>query len=336
MDIKQIHEFKRMRRFQPFSAVVAALKESEVLEVVNGDQVQRKTPLSDDVGTSFDPSNIRVVEDKAMPRSIYAKGFGEETKSTQYDIEDFFAPYGPINAVRLRRTSYDKWFKGSVFIEFETEELMKEFMALDPKPTWNGKELLIMTKKEYCDSKAEDIKAGRIQPNNEPYARHGKGDRRGGYKGNRGKGRDGHYDRDRRRNERERERDDDDDDRDEHVDADDWKRRRDDFQKNGFKDKKSSHKSSGKDSEADKQHEEDATAGTKDEDVTEDKTTSPSKKRARDEGDDETAEQSTKKGKAEEIDRDEEIRKAMPKVSNFHYRAVAPWVKTLEPYRKYF
>jgi len=334
VDIKQIHDFKRMRRFQPFSAVVAALKESEVLEVVNGDQIQRKTPLPEDIGTTFDPSNIKVIEDRAMPRTIYAKGFGEETKSTQYDIEDFFAPYGPINAVRLRRNNYDKWFKGSVFVEFETEQLMKDFMAIDQKPTWHGKELLVMTKKEYCDNKAEDIKAGRIQPNSTgPYPRYGKGSHRGGHKGHHGRGRDSYHDRDRRRNDRERQRDDDDEDKDEDFDADDWKKRRDNFQKNGFKNKKPSHKSG---ADGDNQQEKDATAGAEDDDATQDKITSPSKKRARDEGDGEAEERGAKKGKPEEIDRDEEIRKAMPEVGTFHYRAVGPWVKTLEPYRKYF
>jgi lupus La protein len=338
VDIKQIHEFKRMRRFQPFSAIVAALKESKVLEVVNGDQVQRKTPLPEEIGTTFDPSNIKVIEEKAMPRTIYAKGFGEETKSTQYDIEDFFLPYG-VNAVRLRRSSYDKWFKGSVFVEFESEELVKDFLALNPKPSWNGKELLIMSKKEYCDKKDDDIEAGRIQSNDkESYTRHGKGGYRGrgGYKGNHRRNRDGHYDRDRRRNDRERHRDDDDEDKDEGFDADNWKRRRDDFQKNGFKDKKPSHKSSTSDDKADEQQGKDATAGAKDDDANQDKITSPSKKRTRHEDDGEVDEQDVKKSKTEEIDRDEEIRKAMPEVGTFHYRAVGPWVKTLEPYCKYF
>ena len=334
VDIKQIHDFKRMRRFQPFSAVVAALNESKMLEVVNGDQIQRKTPLPEEIGTIFDPSNIKVIEEKAMPRTIYAKGFGEETKSTQYDIEDFFAPYGGINAVRLRRNDYDKWFKGSVFVEFETEELMKDFMALDPKPTWNGKQLLIMTKKEYCDKKSDDIESGRIQPKDkEPYRRHGRGGRRGSYKGNHGRDRDGYHDRDRRRNDRERQRDDDDD---ADFDADDWKKRRDDFQKNGFKDKKPSHKSSTNGDKADEEQGQDATAGDKDDDATQDKTTPPSKKRGCDEDGGEDEEQGTKKGKTAEIDRDEEIRKAMPEVSTFHYQAGAPRIKTLEPYRKYF
>ncbi|SLM38530.1 lupus la protein [Lasallia pustulata] len=100
-----------------------------------------------------------------MPRSVYVKGFGEEVPSTQFDIEAFFAPYGPTNAIRLRRNN-EKLFKGSVFVEFETDDLQKAFLELETKPKWDGKELQIMSKKQYCDQKVEDIKAGKIKSNN--------------------------------------------------------------------------------------------------------------------------------------------------------------------------
>ena len=106
-----------------------------------------------------------------------SKGFGQEVPSTQFDIEAFFAPFGPTNAVRLRRTE-DKLFKSSVFVEFETEEIAKKFIETDPKPQFNGKELQIMSKKEYCDKKVDDIKAGKIKPNTARGGR--RDDRRGG------------------------------------------------------------------------------------------------------------------------------------------------------------
>lgn len=178
--ISLLHSFKRMRRFQPFSAIIEALKSSETLELTDNDTcVRRKNPLPDSVKDAHDPEAVKVFEDKAMPRSIYAKGFGEEQPSTQFDIEAFFAPYGPTNAIRLRRT-YDKVFKGSVFVEFESEEKQKAFLALDPKPKWKGNDLLIKSKKDYCEDKVKDIEAGRVQPN-----RRG----RGGFRG-KGRGRD--------------------------------------------------------------------------------------------------------------------------------------------------
>ncbi|KAL1955552.1 hypothetical protein VTO42DRAFT_8431 [Malbranchea cinnamomea] len=178
-----IHSFKRMRRFQPLSAIVAALKESKTLELTDNDTcVRRKEPLSKEFDATSDPNVVKVFEDKAMSRSIYAKGFGKEEPSTQFDIEAFFTPYGPLNAVRLRRTP-EKIFKGSVFVEFDSEETQKKFLALDPKPKWKGEtELIIKSKKEYCEEKVKEIEAGRIKPNSTFRGRPG---RRGRGRGDR-------------------------------------------------------------------------------------------------------------------------------------------------------
>ncbi|KAL4936686.1 hypothetical protein BDV06DRAFT_88911 [Aspergillus oleicola] len=177
--LELLHSFKRMRRFQPFSAIVEALKTSETLELTDGDKsVRRKTPLPDNVKDSHDPTVVKVFEDQAMARSIYAKGFGEETPTTQLDIEAFFAPYGPINAIRLRR-HHDKLFKGSVFVEFADEEKQKAFLEVDPKPQWKGQDLNIKSKKEYCDEKVREIEAGNIRPSGGRGRRGGRGGRGG-------------------------------------------------------------------------------------------------------------------------------------------------------------
>lgn len=196
-----------MRHFQPFEAIVEAMRESKFLELTDDEtSVRRREPLPEILNDGPDPNAVRVFEDRAMPRTVYAKGFGEEVPSTQFDIEAFFAPYGPTNAVRLRRTE-DKIFKGSVFVEFETEELAKAFLDLDPKPKFKGKDLQIMSKKEYCDKKVEDIKAGKIRPNNrnEKNRRNDRG------------GRDGKRKRD-------------------EGDNRDWRTRRDEDRKQGFRD----------------------------------------------------------------------------------------------------
>lgn len=178
-----LHSFKRMRRFQPFSAIVEALKSSDILELTDNDTaVRRKVPLPESVSDAHDPTVVKVFEDKAMSRSIYAKGFGPEEPSTQFDIEAFFAPYGPTNAIRLRRAA-DKVFKGSVFVEFDSEETQKKFLALDPKPKWKGQDLLIKSKKDYCEEKVRDIEAGRIKPNRGRGGYRGRG--RGGRRDNR-------------------------------------------------------------------------------------------------------------------------------------------------------
>ena len=216
-----------MRRFQPYSAVVAALRDSKFLEVTEDESIRRREPLAEAEGKSAEEA-LRIYEDKAQPRSVYVKGFGEEGPSTQFDVEAFFAPYGPTNAIRLRRTFPDKIFKGSVFVEFENEETQQAFLALDPKPKFKGKELMIMSKKEYCDMKVSDIKSGKVKANES---------KRGGRGGGGGRGRGGGKkmrDRDRGRD-RNRDRDRDDDGK-EHGSNGDWRASRDKFQKNGFRD----------------------------------------------------------------------------------------------------
>jgi lupus La protein len=214
VELKILHSFKRMRHFQPFEAIVNAMKESTFLDLCEDDTcVRRKEPLPEALDNGPDKDAIQIFEDRAMPRSVYAKGFGEETPSTQFDIEAFFAEHGTTNAVRLRRTD-DKTFKGSVFVEFDSEETAKKFLESDPKPAYKGKELQIMSKKEYCETKVEDIKAGRLAPNKK-YEKSGRG--RYNDRGDRG-GRD------------KRKRDDEDDR--------DWRVRRDEDRSKGFKDHK--------------------------------------------------------------------------------------------------
>jgi len=205
VELAKICDFKRMRHFQPLEAVIEALRESTFVELTDNDTRVRRKELPADWD---DPNKITVFEDAAMPRSVYVKGFGEEVPSTQFDIEAFFAEYGPTKAVRLRRTN-DKLFKGSVFVEFETEEVQKAFLELDPKPKFKGNDLQIMSKKEYCEKKADDIKEGKIQPN-QRYDQGRRNDRSG---------------RDSRRKR-------------EAEDNRDWRTRRDEDRKRGFGDEK--------------------------------------------------------------------------------------------------
>ncbi|KAI1384999.1 uncharacterized protein F4822DRAFT_416970 [Hypoxylon trugodes] len=201
--ISLICSFSRMRRFKPYSAVVNALKDSEVL-VVEGSEgeetVRRKGAFQED------PDR----EKKIHERSTYIKGFGEEKKSTQFDVEDFLSKYGEFNTVRLRRSEdSEKVFKGSVFVEWIDKETADAFLALDPKPLWLGEyEMSIIPKTEYVIQQAKE------------EARKGKGHGHS-QRGQRG-GRGSHQSRGNHRN----------------TDVNDWKKRRQEDHRNGFDDRR--------------------------------------------------------------------------------------------------
>ncbi|KAG5438442.1 hypothetical protein PCANB_002931 [Pneumocystis canis] len=144
--IDVISTFKRMHRFRSMEAIVKALRTSKnLLEVdEDGKHVRRKIPLvkpGEDEKTAY------------MERSVYVKGFGEETETSQIDIENFFKKYGKINVVRLRRED-NGLFKGSVFCEFAELEFKENFLKTEPKPKYKGNDLLIMSKQEYIDMKS--------------------------------------------------------------------------------------------------------------------------------------------------------------------------------------
>jgi lupus La protein len=198
--LKTICKFKRMQRFQPYEDVVAALKESSFLDLIEEkgeDLVKRKV--------AYSPLD-RARKEK-RERSI-VKGFGEETPSTQFDLEAFFVQFGDVVAVRLRRTE-DKSFKGSVFVEFQDEEQAKSFIDLRPAPKWKDQDLKIMSKTDYAAEKVEMIKRGEMQPNTArgPKFYEGRGGSEKQYRGPK-------------------------------FDKNDWKKRREHDQKNGFRDRR--------------------------------------------------------------------------------------------------
>jgi lupus La protein len=146
--ISTIASFSRMKKFRPVSAVVDALRQSkELLEVSeDGESVRRKLPL-------VEPKKEEI--EAARARSIYAKGFPDEHKGLQIELEKYFEGYAPVKEVRMRRTE-DKKFKNSVFVEFASVEDAKKFLEADPKPTYNDNELLTMSKNAYIEMKAAE------------------------------------------------------------------------------------------------------------------------------------------------------------------------------------
>ncbi|KAF9529117.1 hypothetical protein CPB83DRAFT_875734 [Crepidotus variabilis] len=142
--ISTVASFKRMKEYSANGNewLVNAIRLSDFLEVdESGEKVRRTTEPQE-------PKN-------QMQRSVYAKGFGEEDPTLQKRLEELFSQYGPVSAVRMRRDE-KKVFKGSAFAEFKDFESVAKFLNADPKPSWDGKELLIMTKEDYCEMKIKE------------------------------------------------------------------------------------------------------------------------------------------------------------------------------------
>lgn len=162
--INTIASFKRMRQYSEYGHqwLVDTLRKSESLEVdPSGELVRRTTePKETTIADAYERS-VYAVRARFFCARYYRpnsfecridttfhsqKGFDDETPDLQIRIEQFFENYGHINAVRMRREQDGQKFKGSVFCEFASMEGVKSFLEADPKPTWEGKELLIMSK----------------------------------------------------------------------------------------------------------------------------------------------------------------------------------------------
>ncbi|KAG5366145.1 La protein-like protein [Yarrowia sp. B02] len=176
--IHTIASFKRMQQFadpeaeDPLAVIVSALRKSpSLLEVSeDGTKVKRVTPLQAPDDKSKDEANARTVyakgflpDDKVPTKDTPASELGapltrEEELALQIEIEGFFEAFGKIVQVRLRRrTEQQNRFKGSVFAEFEKLEDATKFLALDPKPTFQGRELKTMSKPAYCEMKKAEL-----------------------------------------------------------------------------------------------------------------------------------------------------------------------------------
>ena len=82
--LKLVATFKRMRRFEDYATIVAAMRESDALEVAGGDgeeTIRRKVPLpigahahqqKEPAGDGEEPVVVRTVFDKALKTSMYA------------------------------------------------------------------------------------------------------------------------------------------------------------------------------------------------------------------------------------------------------------------------
>lgn len=171
--IETLASFKRMRPMREVlntQEMAEALRKSEsLLEVdAEGLRVRRKAEL-------------KPVTD-AHTRSIYAKGFPDEYEGLQEELEAFFAQFGKINGVRMRRENEKpRRFKNSVFVEFadatEKDALLEKAKAVEPVEDggsgvqYKDMKLQIMSKPAYVEMK---MKEKGIDPNDNKPSKGGR------------------------------------------------------------------------------------------------------------------------------------------------------------------
>lgn len=141
VDLDIVASFKRLRSLTTdVSLIRAALKNSQLVEL-NEDEtkLRRKSPL---------PGSI-----SSKRKTIYVKGFPKESEPELESVVELFSPYGVVRSVRFRRYPDTKKFKGSVFIEFESEEEAQRAAEEEFLKDKSGLELEILSKDEYYKRK---------------------------------------------------------------------------------------------------------------------------------------------------------------------------------------
>lgn len=113
--IQVLLTFNKLKALTTDVAVVAeVMKDSEVVDVsADGLSIKRNAEL---------PAN-----DDSGARTVYAKGFPTDDKDVTIEaIAEQFSAYGKVLMVRMRKEKVSKEFKGSCFIEFDTEKAVTD------------------------------------------------------------------------------------------------------------------------------------------------------------------------------------------------------------------
>ncbi|KAF2076468.1 hypothetical protein CYY_002208 [Polysphondylium violaceum] len=139
ISIDTIASFNRMKELSTdLQLITDILKKSSRLVVdQDGKMIKRKDPL---------PENIE------SEKTLYSKGWPLDT--TIEKVEQFFSQFGKVLSVRLRKKQ-DKSFKGSLHVDFETEDIVTKIIADAPKLD-GDKELLFQTYKQFITEKKEE------------------------------------------------------------------------------------------------------------------------------------------------------------------------------------
>ena len=161
VDLRLLLKFQRMRDVlydsggsnnpEVIEAVAKLLKEKSVsLQVVDETSSDPRVRRKEDLRPKEE------IDRDVEKRSLYANPF--PMTATIESLTDFFEKECDerVLSVRLRRHIASKDFKGSIFVEFATEESAKKVTAMSNKLVFEGAEVTLMFKKEYLEKKKEE------------------------------------------------------------------------------------------------------------------------------------------------------------------------------------
>lgn len=80
-----------------------------------------------------------------------------DKEPSEKDLKEFYGKFGRVLSLKFRREGdkkYEGKFKGSIFVEFESQEIAERVVA--EATEYDGKELLTMIKGDYVDMKKRE------------------------------------------------------------------------------------------------------------------------------------------------------------------------------------
>mmetsp|Transcript_1619 Transcript_1619/g.2764 ORF Transcript_1619/g.2764 Transcript_1619/m.2764 type:complete len:411 (-) Transcript_1619:75-1307(-) len=145
VNLSVIMTFNRMKQLsQDVKVIVESIKESDIVELSEDKtKLRRKKP---------------VIRQNTLANTIYSKPYPLDAKWE--DIEKFWSAVAPVAATRLRRDRA-RQFKGSVFIQFETEQGAKD--ALASGLSYEGAEMKTISKQAWIDEKKAEREARKAE-----------------------------------------------------------------------------------------------------------------------------------------------------------------------------
>ncbi|KAL0084646.1 hypothetical protein J3Q64DRAFT_1743553 [Phycomyces blakesleeanus] len=170
-----LKKYSGIKRFKTIingdlSALQAAVELSKGQFELNEEKTElRKVPVPEKEETAKEGTEDKTPEELALeqerikkieikitnqnPRSIYAKGFSVDPEADKDVIRDYFASFGRVLNLKMRLDE-EKKFKGSVFVEYDSEATANEVANMDL--SFENTKLLVMLKQNYIDEKSRE------------------------------------------------------------------------------------------------------------------------------------------------------------------------------------